>query len=39
MLSRTGEALLQVAGLRKTHSEAARVAAVAADAVLREPVR
>ena len=39
MLSRTGEALLQVAGLRKTHSEAARIAAFAADAVLREPVR
>ena len=39
MLSRTGEALLQVAGLRKTHSEAARIADVAADAVLREPVR
>jgi ATP-dependent RNA helicase HelY len=39
MLSRTGEALLQVAGLRKAHPEAARIAAVAADAVLREPVR
>ncbi|HEY8185352.1 MAG TPA: hypothetical protein VIF64_04760 [Pyrinomonadaceae bacterium] len=39
MLSRTGEALLQVAGLRKTHSDAARIAAIAADAVLREPVR
>jgi superfamily II RNA helicase len=39
MLSRTGEALLQVAGLRKTHPEAARIAAVAAAAVLREPVR
>ena len=39
MLSRTGEALLQVAGLRKAHTEAARLAAVAADAVLREPVR
>ncbi|HVQ36869.1 MAG TPA: hypothetical protein VMS31_05025 [Pyrinomonadaceae bacterium] len=39
MLSRTGEALLQVAGLRKTHPEAARIAAIAADAVLREPVR
>jgi superfamily II RNA helicase len=39
MLSRTGEALLQVAGLRKAHAEAARLAAVAADAVLREPVR
>ena len=39
MLSRTGEALLQVAGLKRTHAEAARIAAVAADAVLREPVR
>jgi superfamily II RNA helicase len=39
MLSRTGEALLQVAGLKKTHAEAARVAAIAADAILREPVR
>ena len=39
MLSRTGEALLQVAGLRKAHVEAARIAAIAADAVLREPVR
>ena len=39
MLSRTGEALLQIAGLRKTHANAARTAAVAADAVLREPVR
>jgi superfamily II RNA helicase len=39
MLSRTGEALLQIAGLRHAHAEAARVAAVAADAVLREPVR
>ena len=39
MLSRTGEALLQIAGLKKTHPEAARLAAIAADAVLREPVR
>jgi len=39
MLSRTGEALLQVAGLRKAHTHAARIAAVAADAILREPVR
>lgn len=39
MLSRTGEALLQIAGLRKTHADAARTAAVAADAMLREPVR
>ncbi len=39
MLSRTGEALLQIAGLRKTHADAARTAAVAAEAILREPVR
>jgi superfamily II RNA helicase len=39
MLSRTGEALLQVAGLRKAHAEAARTAAAAAEIVLREPVR
>lgn len=39
MLSRTGEALLQVAGLRKTHAEVARIAVVAAEAVLREPIR
>jgi superfamily II RNA helicase len=39
MLSRSGEALLQIAGLRRTHPDAARVAAVAADAILREPVR
>ena len=39
MLSRTGEALLQVAGLRKAHPDAARIAAAAAEAVLREPVR
>jgi superfamily II RNA helicase len=39
MLSRAGEALLQIAGLRKAHPEAARIAAVAAETVLREPVR
>ena len=39
MLSRTGEALLQIAGLRKTHAQAAQVAWVAAESVLREPVR
>ncbi|HEY6118685.1 MAG TPA: hypothetical protein VIV66_01940, partial [Pyrinomonadaceae bacterium] len=39
MLSRTGEALLQVAGLKRSHPVPARLAAVAADAVLREPVR
>jgi superfamily II RNA helicase len=39
MLSRTGESLLQVSGLSESHPEAARVAAGAAAAVLREPVR
>ncbi|PWT81175.1 MAG: hypothetical protein C5B44_04170 [Acidobacteria bacterium] len=39
MLSRTGEALLQIAGLKRSHPEAARLAGIAADAVLREPVR
>jgi ATP-dependent RNA helicase HelY len=39
MLSRTGEALLQIAGLRKAHPEAARIAALAAETVLRDPVR
>src|SRR5438876_4893687 len=39
LLSRTGEALLQIAGLRETHLEAARTAATAAEIVLREPVR
>jgi superfamily II RNA helicase len=39
LLSRTGEALLQIAGLRETHSEAASLAARAAEIVLREPVR
>ena len=39
MLSRTGEALLQIEGLRRTHTDAARIAAISADAILREPVR
>ncbi|HSO75444.1 MAG TPA: hypothetical protein VLU47_11465, partial [Blastocatellia bacterium] len=39
MLSRTGEALLQIAGLHKAHPQAAQTAAIAAEAVLREPVR
>ncbi len=39
MLSRTGESLLQVAGLRRAHAASARVAAQAAEAILREPVR
>lgn len=39
LLSRTGEALLQIAGLRETHPQAAKTAAAAAEKVLREPVR
>lgn len=39
MLSRTGEALLQIAGLRKAHPQAAQIAWAAAESILREPVR
>jgi ATP-dependent RNA helicase HelY len=39
LLSRTGEALLQIAGLRSTHPTAANTAAKAAEMILREPVR
>jgi superfamily II RNA helicase len=39
MLSRTGESLLQVSNLTEAHPDAARIAAQAASAVLREPVR
>src|SRR5918993_1660402 len=39
MLSRTGESLLQVSNLTDAHPDAARIAAQAASAVLREPVR
>ncbi len=39
ILSRTGEALLQISGLKKAHPEAAHLAALAAASVLREPVR
>jgi len=39
LLSRTGEALLQIAGLRQTHAAAAKTAAKAAEIILREPVR
>jgi len=39
LLSRTGEALLQVAGLRDNHPAAASTARTAAEEVLREPVR
>ena len=39
LLSRVGEALLQIAHLRQTHPEAAARAKRAASAILREPVR
>jgi ATP-dependent RNA helicase HelY len=39
MLSRTGEALLQVAALGKVHPQAAQTAAATAEIILREPVR
>jgi len=39
MLSRTGESLLQIAGLKHAKPVAARIAAQAAEAILREPVR
>ena len=39
LLSRTGEALLQLAGLKKTNPTVAATAARAAEIVLREPVR
>ena len=39
MFSRTGEALLQIAGLRRSHPAAATMAATVAEMVLREPIR
>jgi len=39
MFSRTGEALLQLAGLHRTHPQAAQMAANVAEVVLREPIR
>jgi ATP-dependent RNA helicase HelY len=39
MLSRTGEALLQVASLKKVHPQAAQTAVVTAEIILRDPVR
>ncbi len=39
MFSRTGEALLQIAGLRRSHPQAAQKAATVAEMVLREPIR
>ena len=39
MFSRTGEALLQIAGLHRTHLQAAQMASSVAEMVLREPIR
>lgn len=39
MFSRTGEALLQIAGLHRTHPQAAQMASAVAEMVLREPIR
>ncbi len=39
MFSRTGEALLQIAGLRRSHPAAAEMAAAVAETVLRDPIR
>ncbi len=39
MFSRTGEALLQVAGLHRSHPQAAQMAAQVAEVVLRDPIR
>lgn len=39
LLSRTGEALMQIAQLRNSNPEAAEIARAAAEIVLREPIR
>lgn len=39
MFSRTGEALLQVAGVYRSHPQAAETAARVAEIILREPIR
>lgn len=39
MLSRTGEALLQVASLKKVHAQASQTAVITAEIILRDPVR
>jgi ATP-dependent RNA helicase HelY len=39
MFSRTGEALLQIAGLRRSHPQAAQMSAMVAEMVLRDPIR
>lgn len=39
LLSRTGEALMQIAGLRQSHPEAANTAYATSQIILRDPVR
>jgi ATP-dependent RNA helicase HelY len=39
LLARTGEALLQIAHLRNSNAKAAEVASIAADSILRDPIR
>jgi superfamily II RNA helicase len=39
MFSRTGEALLQIAGLKRSHPQEAQMAASLAEKVLRDPIR
>ena len=39
MFSRTGEALLQIAGLHRSHPQASNMASAVAEMVLREPIR
>lgn len=39
LLSRTGEALMQIANLRKSKPEAAKRARIASEIILREPIR
>jgi ATP-dependent RNA helicase HelY len=39
MFSRTGEGLRQIAGLRRSHPQAAEMAAAVAETVLRDPIR
>ncbi len=39
LLSRTGEALMQIAQLRESHADAARIARETAELMLRDPIR
>ncbi len=39
LLSRTGEALMQIAHLKDSNADAARIARQTADIILREPIR